>query len=96
MPVYETVGRMYADVGRMCKYETVGCMYADVGRMSMKRLGAYMRMLGACLWNGWVHVCRCWVHVYGTVGCMYADVGCLSMGRLDACMLMLGASLGSR
>ena len=33
-------------------YETVGCMYADVGRMSMERLGACMRMLGAYLGAG--------------------------------------------
>ncbi len=62
MHVYETVGCMYADVGRMSMkrmgacmrllvdfYETVGGMYADVGCMSMKRLGACMRMLGVCL-----------------------------------------------
>ena len=28
----------------------------NFGCVSMKRLGACMRMLGACLWNSWVHV----------------------------------------
>ncbi len=30
-------------------FKTVGCMYADFGCMSMERLGACMRMSGACL-----------------------------------------------
>ena len=49
--------------------------------------------LCACLWNGWVHVCGFWVHVYGTVGYMYdlrlnsafmatGWVGLLVQGRL--------------
>ncbi len=64
-------------------------------------LGACMRILGACLWIGWVHVCGCWVQsmrllgakyaVVGcmymeTLGCMYAVVGCKSMERLGACL----------
>ena len=53
--------------------ETFGCEYADFGCMSIKRLGACMRILGACLWNGLVHVCGFWVHVYDTAGCMCAE-----------------------
>ena len=40
---------------------------------SMRMLGACLwngwaqslRMLGACLWSGWVHLCGCWVHLWG-------------------------------
>ena len=52
-----------------------GCMYADVGCMSMKRLGACMRMLGASLWNGWVHVCGCWVHAWEQVAFPSSQAG---------------------
>ena len=44
-------------------YKTAGCMYAE---------------LGACLKNGWVHVC---------------GVGCMSIKRLGACSSLLLAFL---
>ena len=48
MHVYGAVGCMYAVVG--CKsMDTFGCMYAAFGCMSMARLGACLRLLGACL-----------------------------------------------
>ena len=45
------LGAKYAEVG--CKsMDTFGCMYAAFGCMSMARLGACMRLLGACLTVG--------------------------------------------
>ena len=45
------LGAKYAVVG--CKsMDTFGCMYAAFGCMSMARLGACMRLLGACLTVG--------------------------------------------
>ena len=49
--------------------ETFGCMYADFGCMSIKRLGAYMRLLGA---KYAVVGCKS----METFGCMYVEVGC--------------------
>ena len=81
-------------------------MYGELNACMRKLLGACMRILGASLWSGWVHVCGCWVQsmrllgakyaVVGciymeTFGCMYADFGCMSMERLGACMRLLGA-----
>ena len=44
----ETLGCKYAVVG--CKsMDTFRCMYAAFGCMSLARLGACMRLLGACL-----------------------------------------------
>ena len=44
-------GAKYAVVG--CKsMDTFGCMYAAFGCMSMARLGACVRLLGACLTVG--------------------------------------------
>ncbi len=52
---YKYVGCIYADIGCIyvetivCIYaEAVWCIYADVGCLSMERLGASLRMLGAC------------------------------------------------
>ena len=45
------LGAKYAEVG--CKsMDTFGCMYAAFGCLSMARLGACMRLLGACLTVG--------------------------------------------
>ena len=54
-------------------------MHAELNVCMWKLLGACMRILGACLWSGWAHVCGCWVQVYGAVGCK-------SMERLGACL----------
>ena len=40
----------------------LGAKYAVVGCKSMDTFGCSMRLLGACLWLGWVHVCGCLVH----------------------------------
>ena len=42
-------------------------MYAELNACMRKLLGACMRILGASIWSGWVHVCGCWVHVCGDV-----------------------------
>ena len=66
----KTFGCMYAETFGCMYAETLGCMYADFGCMSMKRLGAYMRMLGAKYAVVGSIVCGCWVQVYGAVGCL--------------------------
>ena len=42
-----------------------GRSFAGLGNGPLLMLGASMRMLGACLWNGWAHLCGCWVHLWG-------------------------------
>ena len=50
-------------------------------------LGACMRLLGACLWSGWVQSLRLLAAKYAeTLECMYAVVGCKSMERLGGCL----------
>ena len=62
-------------------------MYAELNACIRKLLGACMRILGACLWSGWVQSMRLLGAKYAeTLGYMYAVVGCKSMERLSACL----------
>ena len=55
-------------------------MYAELNACRRKRLGACMRILGACLSKVWVHVCGCWVQSMRLLGAKYAVVGCKVCG----------------
>ena len=81
--------------------------------MFWERLFACMRNwmhvceVGACLWNGCLHVCgfwgacmRSWVHVWETVACMYAELGACMRNWVHVCGVgcmcaELGACLGN-
>ena len=50
-------------------------------------LGACKRLLGACLWSGWVQSMRLLGAKYAeTLGCKYGVVGCKSIERLGTCL----------
>ena len=49
----------------------LGAKSMPFGFMSMERLGVKYAVVGCEVCGDvWVHVCGCWVQVYGAVGCM--------------------------